>query len=62
MKQNDLDRILEERNRNAMRTFRKYWFYAGKWHHAECAFLLRDDGACNCKNVRKDILSALSEI
>ena len=25
-----------------------YWFHAGKWHKAECDFILHDEGVCNC--------------
>jgi len=27
---------------------KKYWFYAGEWHDAECSFILHDAGVCNC--------------
>lgn len=24
------------------------WYHVGKWHNAECKFLMADEGVCNC--------------
>ena len=28
--------------------YKKFWYYAGEWHDAECDFVLEDQGVCNC--------------
>lgn len=30
---------------------KNYWWYAGKWHVAECPFILLDQGVCNCEEI-----------
>lgn len=38
----------QEGFKKAMEGVKKYWFYAGRWHNAECNFILSDSGVCNC--------------
>ena len=34
----------------ALKTFKDYWFYAGEWHNAGCAFIRSDRGVCCCNH------------
>src|SRR3990167_2294429 len=27
----------------------EFWYYGGSYHNAECAFIVNDEGVCNCK-------------
>lgn len=47
-----IDSIAAERSRrerlDLIEQFKKLWYYAGRWHQAECPFILYDQGVCNC--------------
>lgn len=48
-----------EYSKDIIENMKKYWFYAGRWHNAECAFILSDEGVCNCKH--KQILDNINK-
>ena len=41
--------------------FKNFWFYAGAWHNADCAFVCVDHGVCNCNTTanKKEITQTL---
>ena len=43
---------------------KRFWWYAGGWHNAECDFIMDDRGVCNCKvkKNQKEINKAVQEI
>ena len=47
--------------RTVEETFQKFWFYAGDWHNADCAFVCLDHGVCNCNTTanKKEITQTL---
>lgn len=32
-----------------IKILKRFWYYAGQWHDAECYFIRDDQGVCNCK-------------
>lgn len=35
--------------------FKKYWYYAGQWHNAECDFIQVDASPCNCNTYKNNL-------
>lgn len=33
----------------AIKLLKTKWYHAGRWHDAECNYILHDQGVCNCK-------------
>ena len=55
----DIGRIVNLCRSWALKTFKDYWFYAGEWHNAGCAFIRSDRGVCCCNH--KKILKKIRE-
>jgi hypothetical protein len=46
------------------KTLQKFWFHAGDWHNADCAFVCVDHGVCNCNTTanKKEITNTLKAV
>ena len=43
-----ISKVLSSQKQKMREIFKNYWYHAGKWHKAECSFILNDQGNCNC--------------
>ena len=52
----ELEQLIESeavaRQLALLKRCKKLWYYAGRWHNAECDFILHDQGVCNCPKIK----------